>query len=160
MLELLTPRENPARAIYGVIMIGALMAAESGSHETYVEALVSAAIASLIYWLAHAYAELLTRRLRDHTRLSARGLGRALAHERALLAGAALPMVALVIAGLAGAGPEAAVTAGLWTSIAAIAALEALAGVRAGASRGELALEVSVGLALGAAIFALKLVLH
>lgn len=159
-METFSPRENPARAIYGVVVIGALMAAESGHHESYLDALLSAAIAASIYWLAHAYAEVLARRLRTRRRLSPGALREALAHERALLAGAALPMAALAVAGLSGADAETAVTAALWTSVAALAVLEGVAGVRAGASRGELAIEVAVGLALGVAIIALKIILH
>jgi hypothetical protein len=43
--------ENPAGVVYGVIAIGALMAAESGRHETYPDTVGSAIIAACLYWL-------------------------------------------------------------------------------------------------------------
>ena len=43
--------------VYGVITVGALMAAESGRHESYLDAFASALIATLLYWLAHSYAD-------------------------------------------------------------------------------------------------------
>ena len=47
----------------GVIVIGALLAAESGLHETYLDTFASGGIAAALYWLAHAYSDVLGRRL-------------------------------------------------------------------------------------------------
>jgi len=55
-LEVLVPSENPAAAIYGVLTIGALLTAETGLHEKYIDTVGSALIAVALYWLAHAYA--------------------------------------------------------------------------------------------------------
>ena len=66
------PAGNAAGVVYGVITVGALMAAESGRHESYVDSIASALIATLLYWLAHAYADLLGRRLATGERLTAR----------------------------------------------------------------------------------------
>ena len=62
---------NPAGFVYGLITIGALMAAESGRHESYLDALASALFATLLYWLARAYAEVLGSRLEHGERLTA-----------------------------------------------------------------------------------------
>ncbi|HYM66637.1 MAG TPA: hypothetical protein VEW68_05050, partial [Patescibacteria group bacterium] len=86
------PRENPSGVIYGMIVIGALLAAESGRHETYLDTVGSALIAAGLYWLAHAYASVLGRRLAAHERLTAGALRRALAHDWALIRGAAIPV--------------------------------------------------------------------
>ena len=75
--------------IYGVIAIGALLAAESGRHESYLDTVGSAAIALSLYWLAHAYARVLGHRLQTHERLSATGLGRALLQNWTIARGAA-----------------------------------------------------------------------
>jgi hypothetical protein len=143
-----------------VILIGALLAAESGRHESYLDTLLSAGIAAALYWLAHSYAGLLGRRLTGRERLTPGSLLRALLHDLALIRGAAIPLVALVLAAVTGAAQETAVTAALWTSVVSLAGLELIAGLRSGASRGELALEVGVGIAMGIAILALKAVLH
>ncbi len=159
-LEWLISEENPSGAIYGAIVIGALLAAESGRHESYVGTIGSAAIATALYWLAHAYASVLGRRLTTHERLTAGALVRALGHDWALVRGAAVPLVALVASWLTGAAQETAVNVALWSTIASLVAFEAIAGVRSHAKPGELVLEMSVGVAMGMAILALKIVLH
>jgi len=152
--------ENPSGIVYGIIVIGALLAAESGRHETYLDTVASAVIAAALYWFAHAYAEVLGRRLVRHERLSARTLMRALGHDWAIVQGAALPLAALAVGWIAGAAQQTAVTAALWSAIASIVVFELLAGIRARASARELALEGCAGAAMGIAILALKIVLH
>jgi hypothetical protein len=154
------PEESTSGVVYGIIVVAALLAAESGRHESYPDTIASAAIAAALYWLAHAYAELLGHRLEQHERLTAGALGRALAHDRAIIRGAALPLVVLAVCWAAGAAQQTAVTAALWSTIASLVGFELLAGVRARASPRELALEAGVGAAMGVAILALKIVLH
>jgi hypothetical protein len=148
--------ENAAGMVYGLITVGALMAAESGRHERYVDAFASALFATLLYWLAHAYADLLGRRLETGERLTVRSLGHALAHDWAIVRGAAIPLLALVIAWVLGASREAGVTAALRTAVVAIVAFELLAGIRAKSTPGELLLKGAVGVAMGLAILAVK----
>jgi hypothetical protein len=47
--EVPAPAQNPAGVVYGVIAIGALLAAESGRHETYLDTVSSAFIATGLY---------------------------------------------------------------------------------------------------------------
>jgi hypothetical protein len=154
------PEENPGGVVYGIIVVAALLAAESGRHESYLDTIASAAIAAALYWLAHAYTDVLGARLASHERLTASALGRALAHDWAIIRGAALPLAVLAVCWAAGAAQQTAVTAALWTTIASLVAFELIAGVRARASPRELALEGAVGAAMGVAILALKIVLH
>jgi hypothetical protein len=156
----LVPAENPAGVVYGVITVGALMAAESGRHESYFDALASAAFATLLYWLAHAYADLLGGRLETGERLTAGALGRALVHDWAIVRGAAIPLLALVIAWLVGASQEAGVTAALRTAVAAVVVFELLAGIRAKSTFRELLLRGAVGVTMGIAILAVKGILR
>lgn len=156
----LVPAGNPAGVVYGVITVGALMAAESGRHESYVDAFASAVFATLLYWLAHAYADLLGRRLETGERLTVGALARALAYDWAIVRGAAIPLLALVIAGVAGAGREAGVTAALRTAVVAVVLFELLAGLRARSTPGELLLKAAVGITMGLAILAVKGILR
>jgi hypothetical protein len=158
--ERLAPEENPSRVIYGIIVIAALLAAESGLHETYLDTVASAVIATALYWFAHAYAELLGRRLVLEERLTAGALLRSLAQEWAIVRGAALPLAVLAICWATNVALQTAVTAALWSSIASLVAFELIAGVRARASARELVLEGCVGATMGVAIIALKIVLH
>jgi hypothetical protein len=146
--------------IYGLIVIGALLAAESGRHETYLDTVSSTVIAAALYWLAHAYSGLLGRRLALHERLSARTLMRALAHDWPILRGATLPLLALAVAWAGDAALQSGVDAALWSAIASLVAFELLAGIRSRATRAELALNVGVGATMGVAILLLKIVLH
>jgi hypothetical protein len=156
----LVPAENAEGVIFGIIAVGALMAAESGRHESYVDKVASALIATLLYWLVHAYADLLGSRLESGERLTAGALGRALAHDWAIVRGAALPLVALVIAWIVGASEEAGVTAALRTAVITIVVFEVVAGIRAKSTPGELVLKAAVGVTMGLAILALKGILR
>jgi hypothetical protein len=154
------PGANAAGVVYGVITVGALMAAESGRHESYVDALASALLATLLYWLAHAYADLLGRRLDTGERLTPAALARSLAHDWAIVRGAAIPLLALAIAWALGASREAGVTAALRTAVVAVVVFELLAGVRARSTPSELLLKAAVGVGMGVAILAVKGVLR
>lgn len=159
-LRQLLGTENPAGVIYGIIVIGALLAAESGRHETYLDTVASTLIAAALYWLAHAYANALGQRLASQQRLTAATLLRALAHDWAIVRGATLPLLALLFAWAGGARLATGVDAALWSAIASLIAFELFAGIRAHASPRELALDVSVGTVMGVAILLLKIVLH
>jgi hypothetical protein len=159
-LERIGPGENPAGVVYGIIVIGALLAAESARHETYLDTVSSTVIAAALYWLAHAYAGVLGRRLTLHERLTAGALVRALGHDWAIVRGAAVPLLALALCWAIGVALHTAVSAALWSAIASLIAFELLAGVRSRASAGELAFDLAVGATMGLAILLLKIVLH
>jgi len=158
--DLIVPRENPGGVVYGVIVIGALLAAESDRHETYAAALGSAVIAAALYWLAHSYAKVIGHRLSEGKRLTARTLSRALAHDWAIVRGAAIPILALLVCWAAGVAQQTGVTVSLWSAAVSLVALELAAGVRSRATARELTLEAGVGILMGLAILALKVVLH
>jgi hypothetical protein len=154
------PAENPARAIYGLLAIGAVLAAESGRHEGYVDTVLSAAITACGYWLLHSYARALGLRFVQRTRLTVGALKQALRHESAVLRGAAVPLAALLIAWGAGAAQETAVSIALWSVVVSLIVVELLAGIRARSSPGELVLETGVGVVLGISVLLLRILLH
>jgi hypothetical protein len=117
-------------------------------------------IAAFSYWLLHSYARVLGRRLIEGEPLRLSLLGAALRRERLLLAGAAVPIGALLIAWAAGASREEAVNDALWAAIVGVVAFEIFAGVRSRSTSRELLLEVGVGLALGLGILAMRILLH
>ena len=85
---------NTRAAIYGVITVSLLLAAERLKRESYAETVAALALAMLINWLAHSYAEYASRRLREGSDLSPMGLLRSMLHELPMLGGAALPVLA------------------------------------------------------------------
>ena len=151
--------ENPGGIAYGAILVGALLAAESGHPETYREAIASGLVGAVVFWLLHAYASALGRRVAYQERLTVGVLMRSLREEWTIIPGAAIPLLTIVIAGLAGAGLEKAVSVGIWASVASIIVLEVGAGVNAGARGTELVLDATIGAVLGGAILALKAIL-
>jgi len=160
VVDWLLPERNPARLVYGVLAIGAVLAAESGSHEDYLDTAASAVIAILLYWLAHAYADVLGHRLQAHARLSIAILGRAFRDEAAILIGAVPALLALLFCWVLGVTLASGVEAALWTTVASLIAFELLAGIRARATPRELVFEAGIGATMGLAVIALKVVLH
>lgn len=154
------PAEAVSGVAYGLIVIGALLAAESGHHEGYADTLASALIAAALYWLAHAYASALGRRVQSRERLSASVLRHTLVHDLAIISGAAVPLLVLLIGWATGAHLEAAVSAAVWSAAASLVVLELTAGVGAHAQPTELLLDAMVGGAIGLGILALKALLH
>jgi hypothetical protein len=156
----IVPERNPAGAVYGLVTIGALLAAESGLRDTYPETVGSAAIAVVLYWFAHSYADVLGLRLADRQRFSWEALGRTFGRDWAIARGASLPLLALLVAWATGASQATALTAGVWTVVASLIAFEVAAGVRSRAKPLELVLEVLVGTTMGLAILGLRALLH
>ena len=151
---------NLSDAVYGTIAVAALLSAESARRETYPGTVAAVVITLLLYWLAHAYSELAGERLRSGERLTFSSLGRTLAAQLTLLAGAAVPLIELLIWWAAGGSLETAVTAGVWTSAAMIAILEIAIGIRTHLRGRELAAQIAIGALLGLLVVALRVILH
>ena len=150
----------PGAVVYGTIAVGALLAAESAKRETYGATVGAVALALLVFGLAHAYSEFTEQRLERKQPLTPSGLAHALIDGLMIGAGAAIPLLALVICWVAGVGLANAVTAAIWTSAATILIVEIAAGVRAQLSSAALAAQVAVGTLFGLGVIAIKLVLH
>lgn len=151
---------NFATAVYGLISVGAVLAAESASRETYGETVAAVVVAMILYWLAHAYAENVWWRIREGERLNLAGLRRLLLQEVPMLAGAAPPLIVVLIAWAAGAGLGTAITIAVWTVAVAILATEVASGLQADLSGRDLLMDALLGATLGVLILVLKLVLH
>lgn len=156
----IVPQRNPAGAVYGLITVGALLAAESGLRDTYLETFGSAALTVVLYWFAHSYSDVLGLRLTEQQRFSWQELGRTFARDWSIAGGSSLPLLAILLAWAAGASQSTALTAAVWTVVASLIAFELAAGILSRAKPLELALEVLVGTAMGLAILALRALLH
>lgn len=156
----IVPERNPAGAVYGLITLGALLAAESGLHDTYPETIGSAALAVVLYWFAHSYSDVLGLRLDEHESFSWAELWRTFSRDWAIAKGASVPLLTLLIAWATGASQITGVTAAVWTTVACLIAFELAAGIRSKARPPELFLEVLVGASMGIGILALRALLH
>ena len=76
----------------------------------------------VLMWLAHGYAEITDERVKTGAHLTPHLVISKLEHELAILTGAAVPLVVVVIAGASGASLNTALTAGVWTSAVTIVA--------------------------------------
>src|ERR1700728_878851 len=90
--EIVDPEANPAGAVYGIITAGALLAAESARRETTPEAVGAVAVALILYWLAHAYADALGERLERNEAFRPRALLHQLRRSATIVRGSALPL--------------------------------------------------------------------
>jgi len=156
----LVSAKNPAGVIYGVLAVGTLIAAEGTRRETYETVIGASALALVLYWLAHAYACHLAERLKRPEEWQPRDIGVTLLHEAALVKGAALPIVALLLSWLAGASLSTGVAAALWTAAVELVLLEVAAGVGRKLPPREMAVEVVLGAALAVGILGIRIVLH
>ncbi len=147
-------------AIYGTMVVGALLAAESADQETYVKTVVSVLITLVIYWFAHSYAEFASERLKEREPLRLGPLGRIMVRQVPILFGAAIPLVAVVILWAAHASLSTAVTAAVWTSALVVVLIEVMAGIRADRTGRELLFQSLFGCLLGLLIIVLRLTLH
>ncbi|HEV3129499.1 MAG TPA: hypothetical protein VGY32_10985 [Solirubrobacteraceae bacterium] len=152
--------ENPAGLVYGTLIVGALLDAESTVSENYPDTVGAVAITLVLFWLAHSYAEFAGNRLKHREALRLAGLGHALVHGLPTLAGGGVPWLVLVLCWVSGATLDTAVGIGIWSSAGMILVIELAAGVRAELSGVALLVQSLVGAALGALILALKVVLH
>ena len=154
------PERYPAGVVYGLITVGALLAAESGLKDTYPETIGSTAIAMTLYWFAHAYADVLGLRLSEQRRVSWAELWHTFVQDWSIVRGAALPLGAILVAWAVGASQAEAVTVGVWAVVASLIAFELAAGIRSKATPVELAFDVSAGTTLGLGILVLRVLLH
>jgi len=158
--RLFDPDANPAGVVYGVLAMGTLVAAEGSRRQTYPDVLEACLLALALYWIAHAYARHFSQRGGDSDPKGLRSVGHALAHESSILAGAAVPVVALVLAWAAGATLGRGVLAAVWVAGAELVVLETLSGVRRKLAPRALVGEVVTGVALGAGVLGVRIVLH
>ena len=151
---------NYGSAVYGLITVSALLAAESATVQTYAETIVGVLLALVLFWLAHAYSEFVSWRAEAGERLTRAGITRMLRRELPILVGATPPLVAVLIAWAAGLGLGTGITIALWTSSATILVAEVVAGLQADLSGRKLAVQAVIGTAFGVLILVLKLALH
>jgi hypothetical protein len=164
LLTWVEPEDNPRNTIYGTIAAGLVIAAEDPATETYPRVIAATAVAVATYWLAHGYAHWVAERFQraatpDAAR-PAREFVDALIHEWPLSEGAAVPITALLIAWAVGAPLTAGVAAAVETAAAALVMFELAGGLRRRLRPLQLVANAAVGLLLGAALFAVKDLLH
>ena len=151
----MTAGRRRAAGIYGAIITAAIIAAVGGQVRTAALA-VSVLITLVVYWVAEEYAELLGEQVTGGHLPTWAYVRAALAHTWPMVSASYLPLLALVLARVAGASAPAAANIGL---VAAIVLLtyHGWSGGRASHLRGwQLAGVTSIAAALGLVMVVLK----
>jgi hypothetical protein len=156
----LVAETNPAGAVFGIITVGALLAAESRVVETHLELVASVLLTMVVYWFAHSYSEVVGLRVITRGRADWGRVRWVFAHELPIVKGSVPALLAVCIAWAAGISQPTAATIGMWTAVASLVTFEVAAGLRVEAEWPELVLDGLVGIAMGLAIFALRAIVH
>jgi hypothetical protein len=111
----ITPTRDASGVIYGTLVTaGTILGASEGAHDVLEVALTVIATVAL-YWIAHAYAEVVGNA--DVVAPSLRVAARELAVESRMVGACVLPLAILLVADLLGSGFAAATTIGLWSTV-------------------------------------------
>src|SRR5438477_4931139 len=144
-----------AAGIYGAIITAAILAA-AGGHLPTAALVVTVVVTLLVYWLAEEYAELLGEQVQDGRLPGREYIRGALAATWPMVSASYAPLLALVIARLAGASALAAANAGLAVAIVLLTIHGWLAGRSAQLRGWQLLAATSVAAALGLVMILLK----
>jgi hypothetical protein len=148
-------RRRRSAGIYGAIITAAIL--DTAGDRMSTGALVIAVVVTLaVYWLAEEYAELLGEQVEGGRLPTWTYIQGALASTWPMVSASFLPLVALVIARLAGATSLEAANAGLVMAVMVLA-VHGWTASRASQLRGhQLLLTTSISIGLGLAMIALK----
>lgn len=159
MSRLLVP-SNPRGLVYGTILVATLLAAEPPRRETYARTVGAIAVAMLVYWLATSYAEFTGDRVREEQPFTLGSFARTAVRELAVVYGAFVPLLAVLVCWAAGAQLNTAVTVAVWTAVAMIVAIEVGIGIQADLTGKQLIVQTGMGVLLGLMVVALRVLLH
>ncbi len=144
-----------AAGIYGAIITAAILDT-AGGHVSTAALVVSVVVTLLVYWLAEEYAEVLGEQVEGGRLPSRASIWAALAATWPMVTASYVPLLAVVLARLAGASALTAANVGLVAAIVLLTVHGWLAG-RAAQLRGwQLFFSTSIAAALGLVMVALK----
>ncbi len=150
---------NPAASIYGTVLADSVLAVESERQTTLRDLVYAELISVVVYWLAHVYADFLGTRSAPGHRPGLRGLVDTMAHEWPLVTASFVPLLAVLLAAVAGASVQGASLAGMWTGVGALVLWGEIAGRHSGSGRwGALGYGLLSG-ALGISLILLRVLL-
>lgn len=158
-LGLSDPDAHPAGLIYGLVVLGSVLAAESVHSSGGVRDITAALTVLLVYWLAHTYADLMGRRFEQERPLAWSDVTEVARHEWAIMRGAIVPVVAMLVAVVLGVSSWRVDEVGMITDVAMLALFAVVGGLRANLSRLALVFQVVLALSFGIFIGLIRAVL-
>jgi hypothetical protein len=151
----LMPLQNPAQAVYGTVITGAVMAAYSEPPVEVDEAVPGVLAAVVVYWLAHVYAEELVH-AEQGAAFSGRRLWSTMRAQWAIVRAALAPVVVILAALLFGATSTVALEIAVWFTVLLLAGFGAVSARRGGLRGCSLILATLSAGCLGLILVALK----
>lgn len=151
---------NPASAIYGTLVTAGVLAARGAGDRDLAELCLTVGGTLLVFWLGHAYTDLLGGVVATGRQAGPAALLHALRVEWPIVESGVLPVAATLLARGAGASSNTAVLAGLLVAVVEICLWAVLAGRRLQLTLFARLSYVLVSGLLGLAIIALKALLH
>jgi hypothetical protein len=153
---------NPARAIYGTILVMAVITALSHDDSVKSAELIAGVLATtFVFWIAHVYAEVLGQRMEGEvSRLSFANIAHAARGEWPLVEASLLPVLCLLLGVVGLVKTDTAVAIAIGAGVVELFGYGLAAGRRLELSlRGTIAVAVVNG-ALGLLIVLLKVLVH
>ena len=144
-----------AAGIYGAIITAAILDT-AGGHVSTAALVVSVVVTLLVYWLAEEYAEVLGEQVEGGRLPSRASIWAALAATWPMVTASYAPLLAVVLARLAGASALTAANVGLVAAIVLLTVHGWLAGQAAQLRGWQLFFSTSIAAALGLVMVALK----
>jgi hypothetical protein len=144
-----------AAGIYGAIVTAAILDT-AGGHASTTELVIAVVVTLLVYWLAEEYAEVLGEEVAGSRRPSWASVREALATTWPMVTASFAPLLALVLARLAGASELTAANIGLVAAVVLLTVHGWLAGRAAQLHGRQLVITTSIAATLGLVMIALK----
>ncbi|HEY7619373.1 MAG TPA: hypothetical protein VH834_06335 [Solirubrobacteraceae bacterium] len=153
--------QNPARAIYGTILVMAVIAALAHDESiTSAELIAGVAATTIVFWIAHVYAEVLGNRLHEDNPMNWANAWSAIQHEWPIVQ-AAVPLVLALGLGVVGIlDTDSAVNVAIGVGILELFLWGLTVGRKLGLSLTATIAAGVVNGALGVAIAGLKVLVH
>ena len=148
------PAAHPGGLVYGLIVLGSVLAAESVHSSGGVRDITAALTVLLVYWLAHTYADLMGRRYLQATPLRWTDVTEVARREWAIMRGASIPGAVLL-----GVSSWRVDEVGMITDVAMLTLFAVVGSLRANLSRVALLFQVVLALSFGIFIALVRAVL-
>ena len=153
------PTENASSVVYGIITVGAVLAAEGSRNESFQRSVGAAILILLLYWVVHAWSVDSGDRLARRRPFRWPDFLAELRAEFSIMRGAVLPIAAVVIAGLAGATDQRAVFIGTLVSAAMLVVFEFSVAMLGRLGAKQVLVQTAAGALFGCALIVLRFVI-
>jgi hypothetical protein len=151
---------NYAAAIYGSILVAALISSLDEEHATAGAMVLAVGSTMVVFWLAHVWADAMAARIERSAPLSVARLRKMARRQWPMLQSAAIPLALLALAAVGAWSVTAGVDLALAASVAQLAAWGAFIGLRTSSTWLGALLAGSVDAAFGLVIVVLKTIVH